>query len=312
MELKPDLSVNIGRLKLKNPIITASGTFGYADEFENFVNLQKLGSVITKGITLKPKEGNPQPRIREVKGGLINWIGLENIGINAFIEQKLPVLRQKNIDFIVNIAGSSLEDYVEIARICGINGIEAVEMNVSCPNVTEGCLEFGKDPDMLKRLTSAVREAFNGTLIVKLSPNVSNPAKIAQIAESSGADAISAINTLKGMSIKTSIKNGQILYDKVKGGLSGSCIKPVALSFIHDIKAAVKIPIIGMGGITSFEDVIDFIAVGSSAIQVGTANFTHPNISEKLVDELEQFMKKNNIISFEKLLENTHGNNTFN
>jgi dihydroorotate dehydrogenase (NAD+) catalytic subunit len=165
---------------------------------------------------------------------------------------------------------------------------------------------------MLKRLTSAVREAFNGTLIVKLSPNVSNPAKIAQIAESSGADAISAINTLKGMSIKTSIKNGQILYDKVKGGLSGSCIKPVALSFIHDIKAAVKIPIIGMGGITSFEDVIDFIAVGSSAIQVGTANFTHPNISEKLVDELEQFMKKNNIISFEKLLENTHGNNTFN
>lgn len=299
--VKPDLSVKIGKLNLKNPIIAASGTFGYADEFEDYVNLQSLGAIITKGITLKPKQGNPQPRIQEVSGGLINWIGLENMGINSFIEKKLPLLREKNIAFIVNIAGSSLKEYEELAKICEFNGINAIELNVSCPNVENGCLEFGKDVSSLSKLVSDVREVFSGTLIVKLSSNISYPAELALVAEKSGADAISAINTVKAMSVKTGINKGKLTYTKVKGGLSGPCIKPIALNFIHDIKQVVKIPVIGMGGITNINDVIDFFAVGSRAVQIGTANFTYPYITEKLVNELETLLTQNSIVNLNEL-----------
>jgi len=301
MTVKPDLSVKIGKLNLKNPIITASGTFGYADEYEEYVNLQKLGAIVTKGITLKPREGNPQPRIREVRSGMINWIGLENVGIDAFVENKLPILLEKKINFIVNIAGSSIDDYVELAKICEINSIKAIELNASCPNVKNGCLEFGKSPEMIEKLVSSVREVYSGTLIIKLGANVSYPVQMAQTVEKSGADAISAINTLKGMDVKAQIRNGKITTSIINGGLSGPCIKPVALNFINEIRNSVSIPIIGMGGIACIEDVIDFVVVGSSAIQVGTANFTHPGISEKLVDDLENLLIEQGIKSFSEL-----------
>ncbi len=288
---KPDISVKIGELQLKTPIICASGTFGYADEYEDFVNLQNIGAIVTKGLTLHPREGNPQPRIKEINNGLINTIGLENIGINAFIEQKLPVLRQKKITFIANIAGFSLEEYTEIARICSINGIKAVELNVSCPNVKTGCHEFGKDKDVLYKLVSDVRNVFNGTLIVKLSPNVSEPKEIALACQNAGADAVSAINTVRSAFV--SLSEDKKHYSIIRGGLSGPVIKPVALEFIHEIRSAVKIPIIGMGGISSLQDVFEFFAVGSSIVQIGLANYTNPKISENIAIELQEFLLKN-------------------
>jgi len=300
---KPDISVNIGQLKLKNPLITASGTYGYADEYKEYVNLQEIGAIITKGITLKPREGNLQPRIKEVKGGMINCIGLENIGIDGFLKYKLPVLLDKKITFIVNIAGSSIEEYVELAKICNSNGIYAIELNLSCPNVTSGCIEFGKDKEILYKLVSNVREVFDKTLIVKLTSNVSNPAELAVNTEKAGADAIAAINTVKAMSVKAGIKNKKIDFTYVKGGMSGPVIKPIALGFIHEIRHAVSIPIIGMGGISSVTDILEFIAVGSNAVQIGTANFTHPYICEQLKNDLENLLISNGIDSLQELIQ---------
>ncbi|MFH0702427.1 MAG: dihydroorotate dehydrogenase [bacterium] len=298
----PDLSVNIDDLKLKNPIITASGTYGYADEYENFVDLQNIGAIITKGITLNPREGNLQPRIKEVKGGLINSIGLENIGIHAFIEKKLPLLQEKNINFILNIAGFSIKEYIELARICEVSNIKAMELNVSCPNVEEGCLEFGKDKDVLYKLVASVREVFSGTIIVKLSSNVSNPCELALKVEKAQANAISAINTVKAMNVNLNIENNKFSHSFIKGGLSGLTIKPIALGFIHEIRQVSNIPIIGMGGISNINDVLEFFAVGSDAVQLGTANFTHPDISEKLAKELENLLIKHNMSNLQDLI----------
>jgi dihydroorotate dehydrogenase (NAD+) catalytic subunit len=298
--IKPDTSINIGKLKLKNPVLTASGTFGYANEYDDFMNTASIGAIITKGITLNSKTGNPQPRIKEVKNGLINSIGLENMGIYDFIEKKLPVLQENNIDFIVNIAGSSIEEYVELAKICQANNITGIELNLSCPNVKCGCLEFGKDEAMLYKLVSKVRKNFDGALIVKLSSNVSFPEKMAKTAENAGADAISAINTVKAMDIK--LNKDLKGFKFVKGGLSGSCIKPIALNFIYEIRQYVSIPIIGMGGITCFQDMLEFFAVGADAVQIGTANFTHPDISEKLVLELDNLMKQQNYSVLSELI----------
>ncbi|MEI7475332.1 MAG: dihydroorotate dehydrogenase [bacterium] len=303
MELtKTDLSLNIGGFKLKNPIMMASGTYGYNNEYEDFLDVSEIGAILTKAITLTPKKGNPHPRIKEVTNGMINSIGLENVGIYEFIESKLPILNDKNINFIVNIAGTSLEEYSEVAKICNDNGVKAIELNVSCPNVKEGCLEFGKDPIALSKLIERVRSSFDGCIITKLSPNVSSPQEIAVICEKSGSDAISAINTLKGMSVKPIISDGKLDFSFVKGGLSGNCIKPVALSYIYEIKQVVNIPIIGMGGISCLEDVLEFLAVGCSAIQIGTANFTHPNIAETLINQLDKYLKENNINSFVDLI----------
>lgn len=293
--ITPDISVCIGDLKLKNPVITASGTFGYANEYEDFMDLANIGALVTKGITLYPKEGNPQPRIKEVKNGLINSIGLENKGIHKFLEEKLPLLRKNNIDFIVNIAGESIDEYSELAKICRDNGIQAVELNLSCPNVKSGCLEFGKDENILYKLVSQVRTQFDGALIVKLGSNVSYPEKIATVCEKGGADAISAINTVKAMAVN--INRGYKGFKFIKGGLSGSVIKPFALNFIYEIREHVSIPIIGMGGISSLEDMLEFFAAGADAFQVGTLNFTHPNLSEKLVFGLTEFMKNENFSS---------------
>jgi len=295
-----DLSVKIGFLMLKNPVITASGTFGYTNEYDEFLNVKNLGAVVTKGVTLNPKKGNPQPRIKEVPNGLINSIGLENVGIYEFIEKKLPVLRGNDIDFIVNIAGESPQEYKKLASICQENNIDAIELNLSCPNVNKGCLEFGKDEETLHNLISTVREAYTGTLVVKLGSNVSFPEKIAITAQKAGADAISAINTVKAMNL--SINKDYKGFKFIKGGLSGPCIKPIALNFIYEIKKHINIPVIAMGGITTLTDMLEFFAVGADAIQVGTGTFSHPNLCERLVFELENFMESNNYNNLQELI----------
>lgn len=302
-----DLSVRKGKLSLKNPIMTASGTFGYADEFEGFIDVSRLGAVVTKAISLKPRPGNSWNRVIEVTSGMINSIGLENVGIEKFIADKLPVLRKKNIDFVVNLAGSGMEEYVELARICDDNKIAAVELNVSCPNVKSGCLEFGVDAKTLGELVKSVRKVYNGCLIVKLTPNVTRIEDIALAAQENGADAVSAINTLKGLGMKLSFKNGKFYREQVIGGFSGMAVKPVALGVVNRLKQVLEIPIIGLGGIASMQDVLEFFAVGADAVQIGTANFTTPDISEWIIDELSAFMEENGFRTLEELKERLRG-----
>lgn len=296
-----DLSVRKGKLSLKNPIMTASGTFGYADEFEDFIDVSRLGAVVTKAISLNPRPGNSWNRVIEVTSGMINSIGLENVGIEKFISDKLPVLRKKNIDFVVNLAGSGMDEYVELARICEANKIDAVELNVSCPNVKSGCLEFGTDAKTLGELVKSVRKVYNGCLIVKLTPNVTRIEDIALAAQENGADAVSAINTLKGLGMKLSFKNGKFYREQVIGGFSGMAVKPVALGVVNRLKSVLDIPIIGLGGIASMHDVLEFFAVGADAVQIGTANFTAPDISERIIDELSAFMEENGFRTLEEL-----------
>jgi len=296
-----DLSIKIKDLTLKNPIITASGTYGYNNEFDVFCDVKNLGAVVTKGITLEPRLGNEGQRIFETNSGMINRIGLENVGIQAFLKEKMPVLQQNDIDFILNIAGSSIDDYVGLAKIAQGNNIKAIELNVSCPNVKSGCMEFGVNKDSLHELVSKVRNEYKNCLIVKLSPNVTSAEEIALSAQNAGADAISAINTVRGMGIKLDFANGKFRKTTVTGGLSGKCIKPVALSFVDRISKVIDIPIIAMGGIYSLEDILEFFSIGAKAVQIGTANFTHPDIAEKLVQDLEKFMSENNFSTIDEL-----------
>ena len=297
-----DLSVNLNGFKLKNPIMTASGTFGYADEFEDFLDVSKLGAIVTKAITINPKKGNERERIFETQKGMINRIGLENVGIKEFIDKKLPVLKEKNINFIMNLAGSSFEDYIETAKIAQNAKIEAIEVNVSCPNVKSGCLEFGTTPESLSKLTESIRKVYKGFLIIKLTPNVSDIESLALAAQNSGADCISAINTIKGLGIKIEITpDKKFKKTFVQGGLSGRCIKPVALSMVKRIKSMVKIPIIGIGGIATLDDVLEFLTAGADAVQIGTENFTHPDICEKLINELNHLLDELNIADIEEL-----------
>lgn len=287
------LQTNLNGLILKNPIMTASGTYGYADEYDDFINVENLGAIVTKAISLKPREGNKHTRIAETEAGMINSIGLENVGIEKFLKEKLPVLKEKNIDFIMNIAGSTQEEYTELAKICNENKIKAIELNVSCPNVKTGCIEFGVDEKALYNLVSEVRKNYKGYLIVKLTPNVTSIENIGIAAEKAGANAISAINTIKGMSIKLNYINGRFNKTVVQGGYSGIGIKPAALSAVSKLSKVVSIPIIGIGGIEKLNDILEFFAAGAQAIQIGTANFTHPDIAEKLIVELEEYILKN-------------------
>jgi dihydroorotate dehydrogenase (NAD+) catalytic subunit len=295
-----DLTFKIRDKVFPSPIIMASGCSGYADEYSPYCDLSKI-TVVTKGITLEPRKGNTDQRIREVKNGMINRIGLENIGIHKFVETKLSVLKEKNINFIVNVAGSTIQDYIEISKVCEINNIDCIELNLSCPNVKEGCIEFGTCPETLYKLVSEVRNVFNGIIIVKLTPNTSTPTTLAIKAEQAGADAISAINTVKGLSVNLSKKDNKIISKIVKGGLSGACIKHVALNYVYEISKVVNIPIIAIGGISCIEDVIEFYAVGSSAIEIGTVNFTHPSITNELYSDLKYFMNHNNFKNLEEL-----------
>lgn len=296
-----DLSLKIKDFEIKNPIITASGTYGYNNEFDVFCDVKKLGAVVTKGITVEPRLGNDGPRIFETNNGMINRIGLENIGIQAFLKEKLPVLKQCNIDFILNIAGNTPEDYIELAQIAQKNDIKAIELNVSCPNVKCGCIEYGVNKQALYELVQMVRKNYENCLIVKLSPNVTSAEDVAVAAQGAGADAVSAINTVRGMGVNLDIANGKIKKTTVAGGLSGKAVKPIALSFVDRISKVIDIPIIAMGGVYTLSDVLEFFSVGAKAVQIGTANFTHPNIAEKLVNDLESFMVENNFSTLSEL-----------
>lgn len=304
---KIDLTTNLGKLELKNPIMTASGTFGYADEFNEFIDVSNLGAIVTKAITLAPREGNNHLRIFETKGGLINSIGLENVGIHKFFEDKLPVLKENNIEFIMNIAGSTLEEYVELAKICEKQAIKAIELNISCPNVKSGCLEFGVNEDSLSTLVKSVRQEYTGCLMVKLTPNVTSIEKIGEAAQKAGADVLSAINTMKAMGLKLDCINGKFQKKMIQGGLSGKAIKPIALGAVYRLSKAVDIPIVGMGGISCLDDVLEFLAVGADAVQIGTSNFTYPDLSENIVCELQDFIINNNFKNLSELKKELRG-----
>ncbi|HDI51822.1 MAG TPA: dihydroorotate dehydrogenase [Bacteroidetes bacterium] len=296
-----DLRVTLGNLVLQNPILTASGTFGYGEEYQDFVNLNRVGGLITKSITLKPRAGNFPYRVVETVGGMLNSIGLSNVGVESFIEEKLPFLQQLRCAVIVNIAGSSIEEYeVVLSRLEETEGIDAYEINLSCPNVKEGGLTFGKDPRQIVKITTALRKRTTKPLIVKLTPNVSDMGELAKAAEDGGADIISAINTIVGMAVN--VVQRRPVLGNVTGGLSGPAIKPIALARIWEISQKVKIPIIGIGGIFTCNDVLEFLVVGASAVQIGTANFIDPTISEKLVDELAAYCEQNQIARIRNLI----------
>ena len=287
-ETLPDLRVNIGSLKIANPVMTASGTFGYAREFENLMNLHRLGAVIVKGISLHSRAGNPPPRIVETACGMLNAIGLQNVGVDRFIIEKMKYLEGLQVPVIVNILGDSLAEYQEITqRLRGVPGVAGIEVNISCPNVKKGGVAFGTDPAMAAAVTTAVKEKADVPVMVKLSPNVSDITVIAKAVEDAGADSISLINTLIGMAIDLETKRPALA--NVIGGLSGPAIKPVALRMVYQVAQAVSIPVIGVGGIDSAEDALEFMLAGATAVQIGTANFVNPRVSEEVVDGIGEY-----------------------
>jgi len=295
-----NLTVNIGKLKLKNPVMTASGTFGYGEEYSEFVDLNKLGAIVVKGISLKPREGNPSPRICETSCGMLNSIGLQNVGLKEFLKTKLPYVRKYDTKLIVNILGNTLQEYVKLSEALDDAGVDGIELNVSCPNVKKGGIVFGTDKKMLAKLIGKVRSSVkNSTLITKLSPNVSDIKEFARMAEDSGSDAISLINTIPGMAIDIKTKKPKI--ENIIGGLSGPAIKPIAVRMVYESYRAVKIPIIGMGGIMNSEDAVEFMLAGATAVAIGTANFVNPMATLAIIRGMESFMKENGITDLKKL-----------
>ena len=290
-----DLRVSLAGIDLKNPIIAASGTFGYGVEFEDVVHLDKLGGFVVKGLSREPMIGNPPPRLWETAAGMLNAIGLQNIGAAAFLEEKLPKLRQiKNIVVLANVFGYTREDYERTIEILNDGeGIAAYELNVSCPNTSEGGLQFGTDPRSLDELITTAKRAARRPLIVKLSPNVTSIAQMAHVAQESGADAISLVNTFVAMAIDAETRKPRIA--NITAGLSGPAIKPIALRMVYDAAHAVKIPVIGMGGISTAEDVVEFMLAGATAVQIGTASFWDPCATEKIVDELQRWCQEHSI-----------------
>ncbi len=288
---KVDLSVKIGSLELKNPIMLASGTVGYGNEISEFTDLNKLGGIVTKSLSLKPRKGNPPQRIVETPAGMLNAIGLANVGVEAFIKDKIPFLKEYDVPLICNIAASTVEEYVECVRILKDEEvIKAFEINVSCPNVKEGGLIFGNDVKSVARITELVRSETAKPIIMKLSPNVSKISDFAKAAKEGGADAVSAINTLVGTSFNIHTRKPKI--HNITGGLSGPAIKPIALAKVLEISRSVDIPIIGIGGIMDWKDVVEFIIAGATAIQIGTLNFIDPSASGKIIKELESYCLK--------------------
>jgi dihydroorotate dehydrogenase (NAD+) catalytic subunit len=284
-----DTSVKIGGLKLTNPIMTASGTFGYGEEFTPFVDLSSLGAIVVKGISLNPRSGNPPPRVVETASGMLNAIGLQNVGVDRFISEKMTMIRTLGAKVVVNILGDSLDDYRELAaRLDDVDGIAAIEVNISCPNVKKGGVAFGTDPLMAAKVADVVVKQSSRPVIIKLSPNVTDITVIARAVEDAGATAISLINTLIGMAID--IKTARPKLANIIGGLSGPAIKPVALRMVYQVASVVKIPVIGIGGITTLADVIEFMMAGATAVQIGTANFVNPAVSGKLVAGFEKYL----------------------
>jgi len=297
----PRLAVNIGRLALRNPVMTASGTFGYGEEYASFVDLNRLGAVIVKGLSLEPRAGNPPPRLAETPCGLLNAIGLQNIGVKAFVEEKLPYLRDFSTEIIANIFGETLEEYEKVAEILSAaGGVSALEVNISCPNVKKGGIAFGSSPEMAAEVTRKVKEATDLPVIMKLSPNVTDISLIAESVESAGADAVSLINTLTGMSVDVERRKPH-LYN-VTGGLSGPAIKPVALRMVWQVVNRVRIPVIGLGGIMTAKDALEFLIIGAKAVQIGTASFVDPCATMKILDGIEQYLREHSISDISELI----------
>lgn len=295
-----DLSVNLGSLQLNNPVIAASGTFGYGLEYRSLVDLNAIGGFSTKGLSLKPKTGNPVPRVIETSSGMLNAIGLENIGLKVFLDEKLPQLENLNTRIIVNFFGDTSQEYVEMAQaLSDVERLDALEMNVSCPNVEKGGLQFSSDPEVLTEVVSAVRKVSNKFLIVKLSPNVTDITLLAKAAENAGADALSVCNTFVGMSIDLKTRKPHLANRT--GGLSGPAIKPLALNLVYQTVRAVKIPVIGIGGITSGEDAVEFLLAGAKAVQIGTANFIDPTSTLNVVEGIRKYCLSNGINSLSEL-----------
>jgi len=285
------MAVNIGRLALRNPIMTASGTFGYGEEYASFVDLNRLGAVIVKGLSLEPRVGNPPPRLAETPCGLLNAIGLQNIGVKSFIDEKLPFLKDFSTEIIANIFGETLDEYAKVAEILtAAGGLSALEVNISCPNVKKGGIAFGSSPDMAAEVTRRVKEATDLPVIMKLSPNVTDIGLIAESVESAGADALSLINTLTGMSVDVERRKPH-LYN-VTGGLSGPAIKPVALRMVWQVVNRVRIPVIGLGGIMTARDALEFLIVGAKAVQIGTASFVDPCAAMKILEGIEEYLRE--------------------
>lgn len=296
-----DLRVNIAGLDLVNPVLTASGTFGYGIEYQDFIDLSQLGGVIVKGTTLQPREGNPYPRMAETAQGMLNCVGLQNKGVDYFCEHIYPQIKDIKTNMIVNVSGNSPEDYAECARrIDELDCIPAIELNISCPNVKHGGMAFGTTPEGAASVVRAVREAYKKTLIVKLSPNVSSITDIALAVQDAGADAVSLINTLMGMAID--IEKRKRVLSIGTGGLSGPAVKPVALRMVYQVARAVQIPVIGLGGISNAKDAIEFLLAGASAIEIGTANFLDPAISVKVAQGINEYLDKHGFASVKDIV----------
>ena len=293
--------IKLKGLTLKNPVMTASGTFGYGEEYADFVDISELGGIIVKGTTLHHREGNPYPRMAETPMGMLNCVGLQNKGVDYFIETIYPRIKDFKTNVIVNVSGSNIDDYVTAAaKIDALDNIPAIELNVSCPNVKQGGMAFGVTCSGIEQVTKAVREVYHKHLMVKLSPNVTNIAEIALAAEAAGADSVSLINTLLGMAIDAETRKP--ILSMVTGGLSGACVKPVALRMVWQVAKAVKIPVIGLGGISSATDAIEFLLAGASAIQIGTANFIDPAISAKVAKGIVEYCEKHGVEDVNELV----------
>ncbi|MEG0038683.1 MAG: dihydroorotate dehydrogenase [Bacteroides sp.] len=296
-----DLSVNIGELQMKNPVMTASGTFGYGEEFADFIDITRIGGIIVKGTTLHSREGNPYPRMAETPAGMLNAVGLQNKGANYFAEQIYPRIKDIQTNMIVNVSGSAIEDYVKTAEIMNeLDKIPAIELNISCPNVKQGGMAFGVTTEGVAEVVNAVRSAYKKTLIVKLSPNVTNIAEMARAAEANGADSVSLINTLLGMAIDA--ERRKPILSTVTGGLSGAAVKPIALRMVWQVANAVKIPVIGLGGIMNWKDAVEFLLAGASAIQIGTANFIDPAVTIKVVDGINDYLDRQGCKSVSEII----------
>ena len=301
-----DLQVELGGVRLKNPVTVASGTFGYGREYEEFVELGRLGAVAVKGLTLRPRIGNPPPRVVETPAGMLNAIGLENVGVERYLAEKLPHLREFKTVIIANISGFAIEEYVELAeRLCAGRGADLIEINVSCPNVRHGGMAFGGDPVMLEQITRAVVRRSSVPVIVKLSPNVTDIAAMARIVEQAGAAAVSLVNTFLAMVVD--IETRRPVLGNGTGGLSGPAIRPIAVRMVHQVYRAVSIPVVGMGGIMTAHDALEFTLAGATAVAVGTGNFVNPRAALEVLEGIEAYMRRHNVQSFRDLVGSLQG-----
>ena len=295
------LEVKVDRLTLRNPVMTASGTFGYGEEFTDFIDLARLGGIVVKGTTGERRQGNPYPRMAETPAGMLNAVGLQNVGVETFCNEVYPRIKHFDTNVIVNVSGSSIEEYCHVAEmIDALEKIPAIELNISCPNVKKGGMGFGTNPETAAQVVSEVRKVYNKTLIVKLTPNVTSVVEIAKAVEAAGADSVSLINTLLGMAVD--VERRRPMLSTVTGGLSGPCVKPVAVRCVWQVAHAVKIPVVGLGGIRTAEDALEFLMAGAKAIEVGTANFMDPQVTVKIVDGLERWCDKHGVKDINEII----------